>query len=43
LAEGLSATDVGKEIGEHAEQHAETSRHERIVSIVEPVKTAMTR
>jgi hypothetical protein len=38
MAEGLSATEVGKEIGEHAERHAEgTSRQERVISIVEAV------
>jgi len=38
VAEGLSATEVGKEIGEHAERHAEgTSGHERVISIIEAV------
>lgn len=38
MAEGLSATEVGKEIAEHAEGHAQSTelhRHDRIVSIAE--------
>jgi hypothetical protein len=34
MAEGLSATEVGKEIGEHA-RHSETVRHDRLISIAE--------
>jgi hypothetical protein len=35
---GLSATEVGKEIGEHAERHQEsTHRHDRLLSIAEAV------
>src|SRR4051794_31662048 len=38
MPEGLSATEVGKEIGEHAERHAEhVSTHDRVVSIVEAI------
>jgi hypothetical protein len=35
VAEGLSATEVGKEIGEHAREHGH--RHDRLISIVEAV------
>jgi hypothetical protein len=35
MAEGLSATEVGKEIAEHAEHSA--GRHDRLVSIAEAV------
>ena len=34
MAEGLSATEVGKEIGEHA-RHFEAGRHDRLISIAE--------
>jgi hypothetical protein len=34
MAEGLSATEVGKEIAEHAE-HSRAGRHDRVVSIAE--------
>jgi hypothetical protein len=40
VAEGLSPTEVGKEIGEHAAHsagHAERHRHDRLISIVEAV------
>jgi hypothetical protein len=40
VPEGLSATEVGKEIGEHAEharEHAALSRRDRIISIAEAV------
>lgn len=36
MPEGLSATEVGKEIGEHAKHangHTETSRHDRLISL----------
>ena len=40
MPEGLSATEVGKEIGEHAKHangHTEKSRHDRLISIAEAV------
>jgi hypothetical protein len=40
VPEGLSATEVGKEIGEHAEharEHPPLHRHERLISIAEAV------
>jgi hypothetical protein len=40
MPEGLSATEVGKEIGEHARhagEHGERHRHDRLISIVEAV------
>jgi hypothetical protein len=38
MAEGLSATEVAKELGEHAERHeGASSRPERIISICEAV------
>ena len=38
MPEGLSPTEVGKEIGEHAERHREERhRHDRLLSIVEAV------
>jgi hypothetical protein len=42
MAEGLSATEVGKELGEHAERHAASaSHHERVVSTIEAVLLAI--
>jgi hypothetical protein len=35
MPEGFSATEVGKEIGEHAHEHGLVHRHERLISIVE--------
>jgi hypothetical protein len=37
MAEGLSATEVGKELGEHAKHagHAATTRHDRTITIAE--------
>ena len=40
MAEGLSATEIGKEIGEHAKhagEHAPGLRHDRLISIAEAV------
>ena len=37
MPEGFSATEVGKEIGEHAHKHGHVQRHERLISIVEAV------
>src|SRR5271166_2234466 len=37
MAEGLSASEVGKEIGEHNERPAESGGHERLLSITEAV------
>jgi hypothetical protein len=38
VPEGLSATEVGKEIGEHAKHHQHAvQRHDRLISIVEAV------
>jgi len=38
MPEGLSSTEVGKEIGEHAERHREQRhRHDRAISIAEAV------
>ena len=40
MAEGLSATEVGKEIGEHAAHargHEGRTKHERRISIAEAV------
>ena len=38
MPEGLSPTEVGKEIGEHAERHGEyRHRHDRAISIAEAV------
>lgn len=38
MPEGLSATEVGKEISEHAERHRESPhRHDRMLSIAEAV------
>ena len=40
MPEGLSATEVGKEIGEHAKhtrEHGEGRRHDRLISITEAV------
>ena len=41
MAEGLSATEVGKEIGKHAKEHkgdeSEGTRHDRLISISEAI------
>ena len=38
MPEGLSPTEVGKELGEHAERHQEhRHRHDRLISIAEAV------
>lgn len=38
MPEGLSASEVGKELGEHAERHQEhRHRHDRLISIAEAV------
>lgn len=39
MSEGLSATDVGKELGEHAKRTAEqlADRHQRLIAIAEAV------
>jgi hypothetical protein len=39
MPEGLSATEVGKEIGEHAEHHRDPAlhKHDRLISIAEAV------
>jgi hypothetical protein len=38
VPEGLSSTEVGKELGEHAERHQEhRHRHDRLISIAEAV------
>src|SRR5437762_3716101 len=37
MPEGFSATEAGKEIGEHAHGHGHVQRHERLISIIEAV------
>ena len=38
MPEGLSPTEVGKEIGDHAERHGEhRHRHDRAISIAEAI------
>ena len=41
MAEGLSATEVGKEIGKHARRHkgdqGDSTPHERLISISEAI------
>jgi len=37
MPEGFSATEVGKEIGQHAREHGHAQRHARLISIVEAV------
>ena len=41
MPEGLSATEVGKEIAEHREHDGAIDRHDRVISIIEAVLLAV--